>query len=35
VEEAGQPHVSNADYLIDVGPEGRDAGGEIFATGKP
>jgi excinuclease ABC subunit A len=27
--------VKSADYLIDIGPEGGDAGGEIIATGTP
>ena len=25
--------IKSADYLIDIGPEGGDAGGEIVATG--
>ncbi len=27
--------VKTADYVIDIGPEGGDAGGEIIATGSP
>ena len=27
--------IKSADYLIDIGPEGGDAGGEIVATGTP
>ncbi len=27
--------VKNADYIIDMGPDGGDKGGEIIATGKP
>jgi excinuclease ABC subunit A len=27
--------VKSADHLIDIGPEGGDAGGEIIATGTP
>ncbi len=27
--------VKCADYIIDLGPEGGDAGGEIIATGTP
>jgi excinuclease ABC subunit A len=27
--------IKNADYIIDLGPEGGDAGGEIIATGTP
>ena len=27
--------IRNADYIIDMGPEGGDAGGEIIATGIP
>jgi excinuclease ABC subunit A len=27
--------IKNADYLIDIGPEGGDAGGELIATGTP
>lgn len=27
--------IKNADYIIDMGPEGGDAGGEIIATGTP
>lgn len=27
--------IKNADYIIDMGPEGGDAGGEIIATGSP
>jgi len=27
--------IKTADYLIDLGPEGGDAGGEIVATGTP
>jgi len=27
--------IKNADYIIDIGPEGGDAGGELIATGTP
>jgi len=27
--------IKTADYLIDLGPEGGDKGGEIIATGTP
>jgi excinuclease ABC subunit A len=27
--------IKSADYLIDIGPDGGDAGGEIVATGTP
>ena len=27
--------IKSADYLIDIGPEGGDAGGEIVAVGTP
>lgn len=27
--------IKNADYIIDLGPEGGDAGGEVIATGTP
>jgi excinuclease ABC subunit A len=27
--------IKNADYLIDLGPEAGDAGGEVIATGTP
>ena len=27
--------IKNADYIIDLGPEGGSKGGEIVATGKP
>lgn len=27
--------IKTADYVIDIGPEGGDAGGEIIATGTP
>ncbi|MHC1719967.1 MAG: excinuclease ABC subunit UvrA [Clostridiaceae bacterium] len=27
--------IKNADYIIDLGPEGGDRGGEVIATGKP
>jgi len=27
--------IKTADYIIDLGPEGGDNGGEIVATGKP
>ncbi|HQD26790.1 MAG TPA: hypothetical protein PKV78_09660, partial [Methanoculleus thermophilus] len=27
--------IKSADYIIDLGPEGGDAGGEIVATGTP
>jgi len=27
--------IKNADYIIDLGPEGGDLGGEIIATGSP
>ena len=27
--------IKNADYIIDMGPEGGDAGGEIVFTGTP
>jgi len=27
--------IKSADYLIDLGPEGGNAGGEIIATGTP
>ena len=27
--------IKNADYIIDLGPEGGNAGGEIVATGTP
>jgi excinuclease ABC subunit A len=27
--------IKNADYIIDIGPEGGDAGGEIVACGTP
>jgi len=27
--------IKSADHIIDIGPEGGDAGGEIVATGTP
>ena len=27
--------IKTADYVIDMGPEGGDAGGEVIATGTP
>ena len=27
--------IKSADYIIDLGPEGGDGGGEIIATGTP
>jgi len=27
--------IKSADYIIDLGPEGGDAGGEVIATGTP
>ena len=27
--------IKSADYILDIGPEGGDAGGEIVATGTP
>jgi len=27
--------IKTADYIIDLGPEGGDAGGEVVAAGKP
>jgi excinuclease ABC subunit A len=27
--------IKSADYLIDIGPDGGDAGGEMVATGTP
>ena len=27
--------IKNADYIVDLGPEGGDAGGEIVCTGTP
>ena len=27
--------IKTADYIIDIGPEGGEAGGEIIAEGKP
>ena len=27
--------IKNADYIIDLGPEGGDRGGEVIATGTP
>jgi excinuclease ABC subunit A len=27
--------IKNADYIIDIGPEGGDSGGELIASGSP
>ena len=27
--------IKNSDYIIDLGPEGGDAGGEVVAMGRP